>query len=147
MELLHIIRESLVRSGATLLLLVAIILPIMILLEYLTYYNLLKRLSSYFEPLTRCVDLPPEAAFPLFIGLFVGLFYGAAVIIEYGNRRILEKRDLLLLGIFTAICHSIVEDNLIFAALGANLYVLFFVRLLIAFAITRTAAYFIPRSS
>lgn len=126
-----------------LLLLAMIILPIMIFLEYVTYYNLLKRVSSHFEPLTRCLTLPPEAAFPLFIGLFIGIFYGAAVIIEYGNRGILEKRDLLLLGIFMAICHSIIEDNLIFAALGANLFVLFFVRLLMAFVVTRTAAFFL----
>jgi len=134
-----------VRSASMLFLLAAIILPIMIFLEYVTHYNLLKRLSSHFRPLTRCLTLPPEAAFPLLIGLFIGIFYGAAVIIEYGNRGILEKRDLLLLGIFMALCHSIIEDNLIFAALGANLFVLFFVRLALAFIATRAVAFFLPK--
>ena len=140
MGIVDILRESVFRSGAMLLLLVLIIFPIMVFFEYVTYYNLLKRLSSYFERFTRYLTLPPEAAFPLFIGLFIGIFYGSAVIIEYGNRGILGKRDMLLVGIFMALCHSIIEDNLIFAAMGANLFVLFIVRLFLAFLVTRAAA-------
>jgi hypothetical protein len=47
---------------------------------------------------------------------------------------------LILVLIFLSICHSIVEDTLIFAALGANWWVLiscrFFLAALAAFAVS-----------
>ena len=140
-----VIQEALTRSIYTVVILAVIILPIMIFLEYISYFNLLERISSRFEPLTRCLALPPEAALPLLVGLFAGIFYGAAVIIEYSRRGLLEKRDLMLVGLFLALNHGIIEDNLLFAAMGANLLVLFVMRFAMAFIVTRIAAFCLDR--
>ena len=138
--------NGLLQSVSTLLFLVLILLPIMITLEYIRHYQLLEKVSSSFRWLTNLLTLSPHASLPLIIGLFVGLFFGAAVIIEYSKEGLLSKRDLFLLGIFLAINHSIIEDNLLFTALGANLVVLLVVRFIMAFAITRSVAFIIDRS-
>ncbi len=145
--IIHILQEALTKSAASILLLAVIILPIMVFLEYITHYNLLERISSYFRPITRCLSLPEAAAYPLLIGMVVGVFYGGAVIIEYGRRGLLGKRDLLLLGIFLALNHAMIEDNLIFAAMGANFFLLLILRFILAVLVTRTAAFLIDRKT
>lgn len=143
--LIAIIKESMMQSLYTILFIAAILLPILIFLEYVRHYSLLERISGYFGWLTRLLTLPPEALLPLLIGLFVGIFLGAAVIIEYAREGLLQKRDLLLIGIFLAINHSIIEDNLLLAALGANLPVLLVSRFILAFLVTRAAAIYLDR--
>ncbi len=143
--LIAILKEGSLQSIYTILFLAAILLPILIFLEYVRHYSLLERISGYFGWLTRILTLPPEALLPLLVGLFVGIFFGAAVIIEYAREGLLQKRDLLLIGIFLAINHSIIEDNLLLAALGANLPILFLGRLFLAFLVTRAAATYLDR--
>lgn len=140
-----IFQESLLKSLNTMLLLALILLPILISLEYIRHYNLLQRISARFKWLTRLLALPPEAALPLVVGLFVGLFYGAAVIMEYAKEGLLKKRDLMLIGIFLAINHSFLEDNLLLTALGANFPVLLLARFVAAFLVTRLAAAWLDR--
>lgn len=133
------------QSLYTILFLAAILLPILIFLEYVRHYSLLERISGYFSWLTRLLTLPPEALLPLLIGLFVGILLGAAVIIEYAREGLLQKRDLLLIGIFLAINHSIIEDNLLLAALGANLPILLITRFVLAFLVTRAVAVYLDK--
>ncbi len=143
--LLAILQESLLGSLRTLLLLLVILIPIMIVFEYARHYHYMEKLSRYFRWLTRCLTLSPEAVFPLMIGLFFGLLFGAAIIIEYARQELISKRDLALLGIFLAMNHSIIEDNLIFTALGANLMILLVSRFILAVLATRVFAYLMDR--
>lgn len=143
---LAILQESFWKSLFTIFSFTLIMLPIMVFLEYINYYNLLEKISGYFYWLTRLLTLPPSAVFPLMVGLFIGLFNGAAVIMEYRQQGILSKRDLLLTGVFLAVNHSIIEDNLLLAALGANLVVLILARFLLAFLLTRGVAFLLDRN-
>jgi len=138
--LLNIIKEAFVASFWTILTLTLIILPLMVFFEYLSHYNLTDKIPAFFYRFLKLLSLPREAAFPLMIGLLIGLFYGAAIIMEYARQGILTKRDLMLLGVFLSINHSIIEDNLIFAALGANLPVLLVIRFIMAFLVTKGVA-------
>ncbi len=145
MVVLDIVREGLSKSLSTLLLLVLIVFPVMLLFEYAGHYGVLEKVSKRLGWLTRCLTLPPEAAFPLLLGMTLGIFYGTAMIIEYGRQGLLKKRDLLLLGIFLAVNHGIIEDNLIFSALGVNFFFLLLFRLAAGVAVTRAAALFLSR--
>ena len=51
----------------------------------------------------------------------------------------------MLVGIFLSINHAVVEDTLVFAALGANPLVILATRFLVAILITRLAAYIMDR--
>jgi hypothetical protein len=117
-----------------------ILIPVMVFMEVAQHFKLVDYLSARIEPLVRVLKIPREAAFPLMAGLLLGIIYGAAVILDYSRQGRLKERDLLLVVVFLSINHSIVEDTLIFAALGAHVITLFFFRLLLAIGITRAAA-------
>lgn len=144
---LSILYESLSQSIRTILLLMAILIPIMILFEYARHYMFLEKFSRYFNWLTRWLTLSPAAALPLVIGMFFGVLFGAAVLIEFSRQNLISRRDMILLGIFLALNHGIVEDNLLFTALGANFLVLVISRFLLAFAVTRSAAFWLDYKS
>jgi len=138
--------QTLVRGGTTIFFLALILIPVMVLVEYASHFRLLEKVSVYFSWLPRAFAMSPEAAFPLIVGMIIGVFYGAAVIIEYANQGILSKRDMMLCGVFLAINHSIFEDNLLFASMGANIVLIFPLRFLMAFFITQGFAAWLDRS-
>lgn len=140
MILWTIVQEGLTKSIWTVLILLAVLIPIMILFEYARHYQLLEKLSRYFNWLTRWLTLSPAAAFPLAIGLFFGILFGAAVLLEFSKQNLISKRDLTLLGVFLALNHSIFEDNLLFTAVGANFLMLLISRFILAFTVTRLLA-------
>jgi hypothetical protein len=137
-----------VRTGVlTLISLALVLIPIMIVIEYANRYQLLEKGSSLLGWMPRSLTLSPQASFPLLVGLFIGVFYGAAIFLEYSRQGLLSKRDMLLCGIFLAINHSIIEDNLIMGALGANLFILFPLRFVLAFLVTRAAAVYLDKKN
>ncbi len=145
MILLEILVEIITSSALTLGNLLIILIPIMIGIEYANRYNLLEKMSVTLGWLPRSLTLSPKASFPLLVGLFIGVFFGAAVFIEYSRKGLLTKRDMLLCGVFLAFNHSIIEDTLIMGAVGANVLILFPLRFVTAYAVTRTAAYYLDR--
>lgn len=132
--------EVLAKSFSTTLTLLAILIPIMILTEYLRHFGFLEKTAQALGWLPRILSISPEAALPLIVGLLVGVTYGAAVIIDYTRQGVLSKRDIMLCGVFLAINHSIIEDNLIFTALGANIFILLPLRFVMAILFTRVFA-------
>lgn len=145
--LIPYLTESIRSSLTTVYSLALILVPLMIVMEYANRYQLLEKLTPVVGWLPRSLNLSPKAAFPLIVGLFVGVTYGAAVIIEYTRQGALDKREMMLCGVFLAINHSIIEDNLLLAALGANLFILFPLRFVMAFLITRGVAYILHRKT
>ncbi|MBS4029907.1 MAG: nucleoside recognition protein [Clostridiales bacterium] len=137
-----ILSDALLKSLTTIFYFVLILIPIMVAVEYANHFQLLEKWASFLGWLPRSLNMSPQAAFPLLVGLFLGVFYGAAVIIEYTRQGTLNKRDIMLSGVFLAINHSIIEDNLLMAAVGANLLILFPIRFIMAFLVTRAAGYY-----
>lgn len=52
----------------------------------------------------------------------------------------LPRRELFLMGLFLATCHAVVEDTLIFVAIGGNGWVILGVRIVIAVGMTALLA-------
>jgi hypothetical protein len=80
----------------------------------------------------RRLNLSNRAAYPLLAGLFLGIVFGSGVIISFARDGSLTKRDLMLVLVFLGICHSIIEDTVVFIALGANGWILMAVRFTLA---------------
>ena len=58
--------------------------------------------------------------FSLTVGIFLGITYGAGILInEVENGRI-NKEDIFYIGTFLMICHAIIEDTLLFVIFGAD---------------------------
>ncbi|HZK25760.1 MAG TPA: nucleoside recognition protein [Oscillospiraceae bacterium] len=138
--MVEILREALSTSLVTICRLAIILMPLMIVLEYAKHFNVLEKLTKYLGWLPRGLGISEQAVFPLLVGMIVGITYGAAVIIDYARQGTISKRDMTLVGIFLAVNHSVVEDNLLFASLGASLLVLLPLRFLFAFLLTRAVA-------
>jgi hypothetical protein len=135
-----IIREILTNSVRITLLLTAIIIPLMVGLALLKDSRLLDRAARFIQPVMQRLNLSHQAAYPLLAGLFLGIIFGSGVIISFGRDGSLTKRDLMLVLVFLGVCHSIIEDSVVFIALGANWWVLlgarFFLAALSAFAVS-----------
>lgn len=127
-----IIQEILTNSIRITLLLTGIIVPLMIGLALLKDSRLLDRAAGYLQPLMQRLKLSNNTAYPLLAGLFLGIVFGSGVILSFARDGSLTKRDLMLVLVFLGVCHSIIEDTVVFIAIGANGWVLIGVRFILA---------------
>lgn len=97
-----------------------IVIPLMIFIEIFQDLQLMDRLTSFMRPLTRLIGLNDEGNLPLLAGLLFGISYGAGIIIAGARGGRLTRDDIFLVNLFLIICHSIFEDTLLFAAIGAE---------------------------
>ena len=113
-----------------------VVIPLMAVLELSREYGILNVLVRLTKPLTKMFKIQEESAFPLLVGLTFGLSFGAGVIIQSAHDGALNRRSLLLVTLFLACCHAVVEDTLIFVQVGANGWLLIGLR--VTFAMTTT---------
>ncbi len=136
-EFIHnILSEAAAGSVKSVLSIARIVFPLMIVMEAGRAYKVIDRIADCSKKATRMIGLSGEATFPLMVGLIFGLAYGAGVIIQWAREGTLKNRDLYLLSFFLVACHAVIEDTVIFAAIGANGLLLLFTRLPVAILIT-----------
>lgn len=113
-----------------------IITIILVILEILRALGVINFLNKILYKITKGLGISEGASLPLFIGFFIGITYGAASIIESYQRNDMNRKDVILVSTFLCLCHAIIEDTILFAAIGANIFIISFVRLLIAIIVT-----------
>ncbi|GFR36648.1 nucleoside recognition domain-containing protein [Thermobrachium celere] len=134
--LIKILKEAFLGSMSSILTVAKIVIPLMIIIEIIKELNLLDKICGIFKPLTKMLKLSETTILPLFSGLFFGIVYGAGLIIDAAEEGNISKKDMYLVIVFLGACHAIVEDTLVFVQIGANGWVIFFVRLISAFILT-----------
>lgn len=132
MDFMAYLKESTMGSLNSVFSMAKIIIPLMIAMEILKDAEILEKISKRLKPISKLFDISNESVFPLLIGMVFGLVYGAGIIIESVEEENLGKKDLYIVMIFLVACHAIFEDTFIFAAVGANLWLLFITRLIVA---------------
>lgn len=145
MEIIILLADTILETLLSIGKLALFLVPIIVLIEIARHYMIIEKITGRVKGILKFLTLPQEAAFPLLGGIFFGIVLGSALIIESSREGHLKKRDLLLIGIFLSISHSIVEDTFIFAVFGANPLVMILTRTVLAILITRIAAHFIDR--
>ncbi len=141
MDIILLLAETISSTMLSIGRLALLLIPVIILIEITRYFQVIERITGRVKgTMQLLLTLPQEAVFPLMAGMFFGIVLGSALIIDYAREGYLKKRDLLLIGIFLSISHSIVEDTLIFAVFGANSIVILVTRTILAIVITRIAA-------
>ncbi len=140
MEILSLLASTIATTLLSIGRIALLLIPILILIEIARHYQIIEKITGRVKGALQFLTLPKEAALPLLAGIFFGIVLGSALIIEYAREGYLKKRDLLLIGIFLSISHSIVEDTFIFTVFGANPFVLLATRTILAVIITRIAA-------
>jgi len=116
-------------------LIVAIITILMVTYRLLEEYNLINRLSKSIEPILKFFGLPTSTAFLWLIGYIVGLAYGGALMIDQMKEGKVTKAEGSLLNYHLAISHSVLEDNLLFVALGVSIWWILATRLIAAWIV------------
>jgi hypothetical protein len=96
-----------------------IVVPIMVVLELFEGSRPFRRLVRLWARLMKPLGMTEEIATPTFVGFLFGIAYGGGVIIRETRRRRLPRRQVFLMSAFLSQVHAIVEDSLVFIALGA----------------------------
>ncbi|MFP4549693.1 MAG: transporter [Spirochaetales bacterium] len=103
--------ELVVRVGVILLLL-------MISEQLLNEYGVTRRLGRHLRPLMRFLGLSEDVAFLWVVSNTLGLAYGSGVLRRELGTGEISRRDGDLLCHHVALSHSLLEDTLLFVALG-----------------------------
>jgi spore maturation protein SpmB len=109
-----------------------ILVPIVVLLEILQGVGALARLRQFIRPALAFLGIDERASEALLAGLFFGLVYGAGVILNRVQEEGLDEDQVGRLCLTLVLCHAIVEDTLLFAPVGAVLWPVVVVRVLVA---------------
>jgi len=98
----------------------AVLVPALILYDLLAPLPIFERVGRRLGPWLSRLGMSPPCAVPLAAGLFLGIAYGAGVIIPIAEEKRIGPEELLSLGLFLCTCHAIIEDTLLFALVGAR---------------------------
>lgn len=119
-------------SGVLIVTIVLIVTALMILQRALEEFNLVESISRPLRPLMRFFGLPDSSPFLWIVGNVVGLAYGGAVMVDMVEEGKLTLKDSNTVNYHLSISHSLLEDTLLFAALGINWLIIIGTRVLFA---------------
>lgn len=128
-------------TAASLALTFAIILALLVLLDCLERLGITRRITVMMAPVLRVSGLEPAAAPVTTVGVLLGLTYGGALIIEEADRQRFAARTRFLALAWLSLSHSLIEDTLLFLALGADIWVVLVGRVLLTMGIVATLAW------
>lgn len=132
-EALKSIMTNWVVTNARLLpLMIAMIVGLNVLQQLLREFRLIEYLVVPLRPLMRVFGLPDSCSFLWVVLNSLGLAYGGAVMINEIEQGKLSERDAYLLNQHAAMSHSLLEDTLLYVAIGIGLWWLIIPRLLLA---------------
>jgi spore maturation protein SpmB len=98
--------------------------------------GLIKLLTAALSPLMRLAGVGPKATMITIIGMLLGLAYGGGLIIAESRSGRVPAPDIYGSITLMALCHSLLEDTIILAALGGSLWGLLAGRLVFSVALT-----------
>ncbi len=110
---------------------VTTVIPYFLLAELLLYLEWMPIIAQYFEPFTRLLNLPPEAALALASGIFLNLYAAIAFAAPLG----LSAYDWTVLGLFLGVLHAIPVESAIMKKLGITWIKSITFRLVMAFVV------------
>ncbi|HEX3007711.1 MAG TPA: nucleoside recognition domain-containing protein [Bacteroidales bacterium] len=114
---------------------VIIIISLQVLHNVLEEFKILDMLSKGMLPLMKLFGLPLQSSFMWLVANVVGLAWGSAILIEYVKSGKINKYEANLLNHHVAVSHSLLEDTLLFVAIGINALWITFPRLIMAIVI------------
>lgn len=123
---------GLLRTMATILAVIFLVLIGLALLERIGFTGFLKKLL---RPGFRLIGIGDEATTITVVGLVLGISYGGGLIIKASTRGDIPKNQVTASVCFMSLCHAVVEDTALVATLGAFVPVISAGRVIFAWAI------------
>ncbi len=116
--------------------LILIIVPLMVIYEFLENSRIFKQLLDFLYLFIKPFGFSKKASVSMFTGIILGITYGSGILIAQSEKKELRNMDILLTATFLSMCHAVIEDTLVFVAIGGNGLYMLVVRLIIASFIT-----------
>ena len=111
---------------------------LMIMQRIMEEFGVIQWLSRMLKYPLMVLGVPREAAFLWIVANTLGLAYGAGIIIDHVERGRLSPRHADILNAHIAVSHSLLEDTLLFVAVGASLFWVTVPRVILAGAVVWT---------
>ncbi len=109
-----------------------IVTLLLILQKILDEFGFIDKLAVILRPALRIMGLPDSVAFLWIVANTLGLAYGSAIMIEQSESGKLNREDADLLNHHIGISHSLLEDTLLFVAIGVPALWIIFPRVILA---------------
>ena len=119
-------------AGWLILKITVIVTGLMVLQNILKEFKIMDMISALFAPVMKVMGLSPSSSFLWFVSQIVGLTYGSAIMIDAVNKEEISAKDANLLNYHIAINHSLLEDTLLFVAIGVPAFWIVVPRVLLA---------------
>ncbi|MBU1230141.1 MAG: hypothetical protein KKA55_13225 [Proteobacteria bacterium] len=113
-----------------------IITALMALMRLLSAVGAIGLLNRLLRPVLSLIGIGPAASSLTVAGLTLGVTYGAGLIILEAKSGRVDKRDVFFSLTLMGLCHSLIEDTLLMAMLGAQLSGILWARLVFALLAT-----------
>ncbi len=121
------------KGSAWLILKITLIVSGLLMLQnILKEFKIIDLIAKPFAPVMKIMGLSSNTSFLWFIAQIVGLTYGSVVMIEEVQHGDIQPADADLLNYHIAINHSLLEDTLLFVAIGVPAVWITFPRIFLA---------------
>lgn len=120
-------------NGISLIKIVLIILGLMVFMDLGREFGLMDRVTAALSVPMKFLGIERRASVVATVGLILGLAYGAGLIIDETRKNSIAKREILETNIFLSMNHALIEDTLVFVAVGAGLGWILLGRLVIGY--------------
>jgi hypothetical protein len=120
-----------------------ILIPVSLLTTLLEWTGAIHFIDSLLRPVMGFLNLPGAAAFPLLIGILVGIYAGIAVMAALP----FSVEQITLMGIFMTICHMLIQEGIIQGKSGLHFIPASLLRIGAATLAVLSAAPFLQSSS
>ena len=121
--------------SSSLVLIITIILivsALMVLQRVLEEFGWMHRIAHILAPLMRLFGLPSGCSLLWLTGNVVGMAYGAAIMIDEVEQGRLTGHEANLVNHHLGVSHSLLEDTMLFVAMGISFWWIFLTRLALA---------------
>jgi len=80
----------------------------------------------------------------LIVGMFLGLSYGGALLVQSTKDAKYSKRDVFLVLVFISLFHSVIDDTIAVYLIGADLFPILFLRLVFTVIVVKLVTISMP---
>ncbi len=116
--------------------LILIIVPLMVAYEFLENSKTFKKILDGLHFLLKPLGFSKQASISMLAGIFLGVTYGSGVLLAQSEKKVLSEMDAVLTAVYLSMCHAVIEDTLVFVAIGGNGFYILGTRIFIATVIT-----------
>lgn len=117
-----------------------VITGLLVLLDLLQRLGITRRITAALTPLLRFSGLDERVTPVTTIGVLLGVVYGGALIIEEARKQQFSACTRLLALSWLSLSHSLIEDTLLFLAMGANIWIILVGRVVVTLLVVAVMA-------